>query len=264
MRTANDATAWTITGALGALALGVALIPLRDATSASNLAFAFIAFTIVIAEMGGRGAALVSAVVSALALDFFLTQPYLSLHMDRRDDVVALAALAICGLIAAAFGERRAEVAARAERAGDELEILDQLVSRLRAGAPFDRALDELRARFGLRAIALRDERERIVAASIEGDAPVGAAEVEIAPDSLVPADGSRVRVGVRGLRLPEGGGRLWLRAGGGVDGNVAAVDLWEKDADGYGVAEARAITIAASILGLELARRHAAAPGAR
>jgi hypothetical protein len=65
-------------------------------------------------------------------------------------------------------------------------------------------------------------------------------------------------RFGLRGLRLPEGGGRLWLRAGGGVGGGVASVDFWEEDPQGFGVSEARTLTIAASILGLELARRQA------
>jgi len=55
----DDIRAWVITGALGSMALGVALIPLRTIVSASNLAFVFLAFTIVVAELGGRTPALV-------------------------------------------------------------------------------------------------------------------------------------------------------------------------------------------------------------
>jgi hypothetical protein len=40
-------------GALGSVALGVALIPPGSLTSASNLAFAFVAFTIVVAGSAG-------------------------------------------------------------------------------------------------------------------------------------------------------------------------------------------------------------------
>ena len=40
---------WAPLAALGAMAIGIALIPLREATSASNLAFVFMAFTIVMA-----------------------------------------------------------------------------------------------------------------------------------------------------------------------------------------------------------------------
>src|SRR5262249_32620298 len=70
---------WMATAGLGAVALGIALVPLRAVTSASNLAFVFLAFTVVVAELGGRGPALLAAVVSAMSLDFFLTEPYLRL-----------------------------------------------------------------------------------------------------------------------------------------------------------------------------------------
>jgi hypothetical protein len=259
MRPGNDSRVWIVIGALGGLGLGFVLIPLRSLTSASNLAFVFIAFTIVVAELGGRSAAVVTAIVSAMTLNFFLTEPYLSLQINKTDDVVAFGALAVCGLIAAAFGRRRERMSEQAERAGDELEVLDKLVGRLRAGAPLDEVLDDLRKSFGLRAIVLRDDTERPVAAALGGQTPGSMPETNIAPDSFLPADESRLRFGLRGLRLPEGGGRLWLRAGGGVGGGVASVDLWEEDPQGFGVGETRALTIAASILGLELGRRQQA-----
>ena len=262
MRPGDDSQLWIVVGALGGLALGFMLIPLRSLTSASNLAFVFLAFTIVVAELGGRSAALVTAVVSAFTLNFFLTEPYMSLPINKADDVVAFGALAVCGLIAAAFGRRREQMSEQAERAGDELVVLDKLVGRLRIGAPLDEVLDDLRKSFGLRAIVLRDDAERPVAAALGGQelAPCRP-ETDIAPDTFLPADESRLRFGLRGLRLPEGGGRLWLRAGGGVGGGVASVDFWEEDPQGFDVNEARTLTIAASILGLELARRQARQP---
>ena len=60
MNRTDDARVWMVTGALGSMALAVALIPLRTQVAASNLAFVFIAFTIIVAELGGRGAALVT------------------------------------------------------------------------------------------------------------------------------------------------------------------------------------------------------------
>src|ERR1700730_8032647 len=112
----DDRSAWVITGVLGALALGVALIPLRTVVVASNLAFVFLAFTIVVAELGGRTPALVTALVSAMSLNFFLTEPYLTLAITKVDDVVAFFALVGCGLIAAAFGRRRGRLSAAAGR----------------------------------------------------------------------------------------------------------------------------------------------------
>ena len=43
----------------------------------------FVAFVIVVAEFGGRTAALAAAVVSAMSLNFFLTEPYLTLSHEQ-------------------------------------------------------------------------------------------------------------------------------------------------------------------------------------
>src|SRR5262245_21788156 len=122
---------WIAVGAIGAMVLGMALIPLRTVTSASNLAFAFLALTIVVAEVGGRAAGLATAVVSALSLNFFLTEPYLTLTIDRPDDIVAFGALACSGLIAATFGRRRAYSSEALGRARDDLAALERLAGTL-------------------------------------------------------------------------------------------------------------------------------------
>ncbi len=107
MREADEVRVWMIVGAGGSLVLAIALIPLRTLTAASNLAFVFLAFTIIVAELGGRAPALLTALVSAMSLNFFLTEPYLTLTITKTDDIIAFVALAACGLIAAAFGKRR-------------------------------------------------------------------------------------------------------------------------------------------------------------
>jgi uncharacterized protein DUF4118 len=250
----DDAGIWIVIGSLGSILLGVALIPLRQLTSASNLGFAFLAFTIVIAEFGGPAAALATAVMSAISLNFFLTEPYLRLTISKPDDLVAFLALAACGLIAAAFGRQREHWSELAGRADDELDVLTTLVEKLNAGAALEELLDHLKQRFGLGAIILRDEAERILAAAPGGLTPTMIPETELAPGSLLPSDDSRLRFGSRGLRLPPGGGRLSVRGrGGGV-----SLDLWEGDTRGFGALEARALTIAASILAQEFSRWHA------
>jgi hypothetical protein len=66
-----------------AILLGAALVPFREATSASNLTFPFLILIIVIAELGGWGPALATAVA------------------------VAFLGLATCGLVVSAFAKRR-------------------------------------------------------------------------------------------------------------------------------------------------------------
>jgi hypothetical protein len=240
---------WLPLGAIGAIVLGIALIPLRTLTSASNLAFVFIAFTIVVAELGGRGAAMATAVVSAMSLNFFLTEPYLTLAITKSEDIVAFFAMAACGLIAAAFGRRRERLSEVAGRAGEDLDVLKRLVEQLRSGTPVEEILDDLRGAFGLRAIVLRDHDERVLAAAPPGAAPRAIPEARLTPDTLFASGETRQRFGRRGLRLPEGGGRLTLR----TDQGTVSLDLWEGDTEGLDLDQGRTLAIAASMLGLEL-----------
>ena len=213
MRREEESRVWMVAGALGSLTLGIALIPLRSLTAASNLAFVFLVFTIVVAELGGRSAGLVTAVVSAISLNFFLTEPYLRLTISKPDDVVAFFALAACGLIAAAFGRRRERWSDLASREGKELDVVKKLIDQLRDGRPLDEILGDLKRSFGLAAIVLRDASDRILAAAPPGATP-GKPEMRLTPDTLVASNEQRIRFGARGLRLPEGGGRLSLPAG--------------------------------------------------
>src|SRR5262245_31553795 len=164
----DESRIWMVTGALGSIALGIVLIPLRSLTAASNLAFVFLVFTIVVAELGGRGAGLVSALVSAISLNFFLTEPYLRLTISKPDDVVAFFALAVCGLVAAAFGRRRERLSDLAGREGKDLAVVKKLVERLRDGRPLEEVLADLKHAFALGSVVLRGAGDRILAVRSE------------------------------------------------------------------------------------------------
>jgi two-component system sensor histidine kinase KdpD len=251
--------AWIPFGILGAIILGVALVPLRSITPASNLAFVFIAFTIVVAEFGGRTAALVAALVSAMSLNFFLTEPYLTLTMSKTDDVVAFFAMAMCGLIAAAFGTRRERSSRAATRARDDLAALQRVVAHLHTGRPLDAVLDELRAAFGLGRLVLRGADDRVLASSPDGTERAPKAGTELNAETLFAAGEARYQFGLRGLRLPEGGGRLRLPSERGD----LCLDLWEGDPGGLDQDARRTLVIAASVIALTVSgRRHPSLPG--
>ena len=247
MGRADDIRAWVITGALGSLALGILLIPLRTTVAASNLAFIFLAFTIVVAELGGRGPALVTALVSAMSLNFFLTEPYLTLVITKTDDVVAFFALAACGLIAAAFGRRRERLSEVAGRADRELTSLTRLIERARSGRAPAGLLEDLRTDFGLGGLVLRDGQGRVLAATPENAGALPSPRLALTADTLFAAGDETVRFGSRGMRLPEGGGRLTLKTARGP----ITLDLWEGNEEGFTADESRTLAIAASILGL-------------
>ncbi len=243
----DDIRAWVITGALGSMALGIVLIPLRTMVAASNLAFVFVAFTIVVAELGGRGPALVTALVSAMSLNFFLTEPYLTLAITKTDDVVAFFALAACGLIAAAFGSRRERLSEVANRADRELLILTRLLERARGGRTPAALLQDLRTDFGLGGLVLRDGQGRVLAATPDTASALPTPRLALTADTLfAPAD-ETVRFGSKGMRLPEGGGRLTLQTARGP----LTLDLWEGNDEGFTGDESRTLAIAASLLGL-------------
>jgi hypothetical protein len=75
---------------------------------------------------------------------------------------------------------------------------------------------------------------------------------MQLTPETLFPSDAGRLRFGARGLRLPDGGGRLLL----GTGRDAVSLDLWEGNTQGFALDEGRTLAITASILGLHLARR--------
>ena len=248
---------WAAGGGLAAVALGMALVPVREWTTASNLAFAFIALTIVMAELGGRTAAVVTAVVSAMSLNFFLTAPYQTLLIDKPDDLIAFVALLVCGLIAAAFGRRRAKSSDAARRSRRDLDGLRDLVAGLRRGAPLGDLVHGLRQAFGLGRLVLRGPDGRVVAADpADAGASADAGPTDIlSADTLLERDPGPHRWGERGFRLPPGGGRLRLDTSAGV----VVLDLWEGSEAGLDQDERRALAVASWLLATELAQRRAA-----
>jgi K+-sensing histidine kinase KdpD len=248
---------WIPAGIIGALALGIALIPLRALTSASNLAFVFVAFVIVVAEFGGRPAALATAVVSAMSLNFFLTEPYLTLTMSKTDDAIAFVGMVVCGLIAAAFGTRRERSSQTASRVREDLLALRRVLKPLETGGSLAAALGELRGAFGLGRVVLRDADDRVLAVSPEGTDRSARAAVELNAETLFALDEARYRFGDRGLRLPERGGCLRVP----TERGAIALHLWEGDAQGFDQDARQALAVAASVLGVALARRGVSAP---
>ncbi len=247
MNRTDDSRVWMVTGALSSMALAVALIPLRTQVAASNLAFVFIAFTIIVAELGGRGAALVTALIAAMSLNFFLAEPYLTLAISKPDDVIAFIALAVCGLIAAAFGRRREQLSEVVGRADREMTTLARIAERSRIGRPLDDLLQDLRTEFDLGGLVLRDATGGVLAA-VPADASARPAPRMALDGATLFAEGDpSPHIGVKGLRLPEGGGRLILQTARGP----LSLDLWEGNDQGFGLDEGRTLAVAASILGL-------------
>ena len=241
-------TVWLAVGPIAAMALGVALIPFRTLTPASNLGALFVILTIVIAEGGGRAAGLATAVTAALSLNFFLTEPYLTLTINRSDDLVAFIMLALTGLVAAAFGRRRARSVRLLGQARQDLDALQDLADGLATGRSIEALLDGLRRAFRLSGLVVRQGDERLVAAAPASAAARPAPAAALESPTLLDA-GRHQRLGHRGFRLPATGGRLGL----GSPTDPLWLDLWEGDPEGLSVDERRALVAAAAMLWLAL-----------
>jgi K+-sensing histidine kinase KdpD len=151
---------------------------------------------IVVAEWGGRTAALLTAVVAALSLNFFLTKPYLRLTIHSRDDVIAFVGLAACGLLTAALGSARSRRVRNLDAARRHLELLHALLGQLEAAGPVEaslgRVLNALRKALPVTAAVVRDRHNHILAASDHAlGRPVPARTLPA--EAVLPADGARV-----------------------------------------------------------------------
>jgi hypothetical protein len=214
---------WLAAGVGGSIFLGVALTPLRGFTPAANFTFAFMALTIVVAEFGGKRAAIASAVTSALSLDFFLTRPYLRLAMDDKHDVIAFVGLAACGLVAAAFGTQRARRSAYRRH----LDLLHEALLTLQeAGPPATRLLQVLelaRAMLPVSSLAVRDDRGALIAGTPRA-ASYPRPSVSLSMDALLRPGSGVESLQRQGDPLPADGARLELVA---ANRTVGALELW-------------------------------------
>jgi len=244
----DDTLIYVGIGPMAAIVLGVALMPLRDLTIASNFTLAFLALTIVVGELGGRSAALATAIVSALSLDFFLTAPYLHLAIHGKDDVIAFVSLVFFGVLAATLGSsRRSRLAI-----WRQLGVLQGAATRGADGGPAEPRLqtvtDAALATFPLAAVVVRDPGNRLLARSGNREKSTLVPHLVESPQDLVSTPPHREwRDG--GTPLPDSGLRVPLMAAGR---QLGWLDLW---GDGRPLSrDARRVLAAlAAVLGLTI-----------
>jgi hypothetical protein len=245
----NDGWTYLSAGTIAAILLGMALVPFRDFTTASNFTFPFLALTIAVAEFGGPRAAVATALASALSLDFFLTKPYLRLTIEGKHDIIAFLGLTACGLVAAVLASSR-----RRSRADRHLDLLHRTLSETEGAGPvgpaLSKALDAVRDAFPfLSAAVVRDEHGEIVARFGGAGAPTAPAVLRF--DTLLSLGGPPQAVPRRGLPLPKQGGRLELRAG---NRRVGWLDVWGNEESASAEAR-RTLSDVGRIVGTLLAR---------
>jgi hypothetical protein len=255
LRAGEDGLFYTGAGPMAAILLGAALVPLRELTTASNLAFAFMALTIVVAEFGGRAAAVATALVSALSLDFFLTRPYLRLSIEDNHDVIAFLGLAVCGLVAAALGSDRGARLARLSAVERSRDAVREVLRVWDPAGPLEpqlaAALRAAREAAPIAGAAVRDEQGRLLASAQPADGARPAPATLLRPDSLFP-EAPESGQAPWSFALPAEGGRIVLAPGGR---RVGTLDVW-GDGSATDGERRSALADVARLVGLLLATR--------
>jgi K+-sensing histidine kinase KdpD len=96
----------TVVGVATVVALAVALIPVRDAIGNSSVALALAMVVVGTGALGGRGPAIITSLVAAIAFNLLHTRPFGSLRIDKTADVIAAVLLALLGVISGVITER--------------------------------------------------------------------------------------------------------------------------------------------------------------
>jgi hypothetical protein len=222
-------------GGLLPIAVAGAMVGFRDELDSTNVALVLVLIVVGTGAVGGRGPAALSAVITALAFEFFFTEPYYSLRIDEANDVETFVILLAIGLavgqIAVAAQRRKREV----RRGRDELTSMRRVAERAAAGAPGDElvglVVKELRDLLGL--VGCRFEAGAAVSdlPVLERSGRVETSYRRVGPDGelALPPMGVRLPVVGDGVEL----GSLLLepdpRAGVSLEVRVVAVALADQ-----------------------------------
>ncbi|TWP51209.1 sensor histidine kinase KdpD [Lentzea tibetensis] len=146
--------------------VGPALVTLfgvleRDQLIMSTNVVGYLLVTLLVAIAGGLGPALATALLSALLLNFYFTEPFYTLTIDAQQNVVTLVAMLVVGVSTALVVDRAARLATQAARARTEATLLASYARTVLTGPyPLARLLENVRENFGLSSVALLERAD--------------------------------------------------------------------------------------------------------
>lgn len=126
----------TVVGPVAAITVAGGLVGWRDSLGVTNVGLTMVLVVLLTSLVGGRVAGIVTAVTAALSFNYFHTQPYQSLAVAAREDVIAVVLLGCVALVAAEVGARSREHRAELRRRMLADDVLDAASQALSGGAP--------------------------------------------------------------------------------------------------------------------------------
>jgi len=146
---------WLI-GLVGAPVLTLALAQLRDQLTLPADMLVFLLLVTIVAAVGGRLPALVTAIVASLLVNWYFTPPFYTFTIHETSNIVALFVFLAVAIIVGQLVSIVAKRSADSQRARAEAEALARVAGGL-IGEPdsLDALLSHLRSTFGLDAAAI-------------------------------------------------------------------------------------------------------------
>jgi two-component system, OmpR family, sensor histidine kinase KdpD len=120
----------------------------------------FFVGVLVVALLGGVAPAILSALLSGLLLNYFLTAPRGSFAIADANSAVTIVVLLAIAVAVAALVDGAASRAREARRASQEAELLALFAGSVLRGADLDTLLERVRETFSQRAVSLLRERD--------------------------------------------------------------------------------------------------------
>jgi K+-sensing histidine kinase KdpD len=229
-----------------------------------NLSLVFVVPVIVAGVSLGLGPSLCSAILGALAFNFFLTEPRYSLAVDDPANIWAIGLLFVVGLIASGVAftsHRRAAEAALLRKQATVLQGYSRdVVAADNMKAIVSITLQALAALFQVPAVVMLVNEDKVVLLERVGDVEPRQAELEAARLSL--ATGTVARSGI----YPDLASRFDFWPVKTAEGQNAVIGV-AFDPDERPSAPDELVDVVASVLALVLERQHArksSAPAAR
>jgi subtilisin family serine protease len=132
-------------GAVAAVGVAGLLVPVRDAIGAANVALVLAIVVAGAAMLGGSVAGVITSLAASLSFDYFHTQPYFDLRIDKRDDVIAAVLLLVLGAAVGVFGSLRNGMRLDAQQQARGAAHLEDVAAVVAAGAGLDEAWPVIR-----------------------------------------------------------------------------------------------------------------------
>jgi K+-sensing histidine kinase KdpD len=220
-----------------------------------NLSLVFVVPVIIAGVSLGLGPSLCSAILGALAFNFFLTEPRYSLAVDDPANIWAIGLLFIVGLIASGVAftsHRRATEAALLRRQATVLQGYSRdIVAADNTKAIVSITSQALAALFQVPVVVMLVTEDRVVSLETVGGVEPREAESEAARSSLV--TGTVVRGGI----YPDLASRFDFWPVKTAEGQNAVIGL-AFDPDERPLAPEAPVDVVVNILALVLDRQHA------